>query len=77
MPKSTGRPAGSKSVLFKLTYDTISAWTGLKVWTLKQYAKEGRYDPRDIDSVLRFCNQQRIKRGWPLLGGQVRAAGAI
>jgi len=67
-PKSKGRKPGAESILIRLTYSDIARLAGLKRWTVKRYAGTQRFNPRDIESVIRFCNHARTRRGLPPLG---------
>ena len=47
------RPKGSRTVLVRITYDTIGELAGgITGDTARQYAQRGRFDSRDLDSLL-------------------------
>ena len=63
-----GRPHGAENRLWTLTYGQIAYWSRLKLETVRHYAYLKKFDPHDIESVLRFCNQHRAKKGLQPLG---------
>jgi hypothetical protein len=63
------RPKGSRTVLVRLTYDTIGELAGgIAGNTVRQYAQRGQFNPRDLDSALAWVNARRTAKGLPLLG---------
>ena len=60
--------SGKGNRLWVLTYGQIEAWTGLRLNSVRAYASRGEFDPRDIDSVLRWVNARRARRSLPLIG---------
>ena len=63
------RPKGSRTVLVRITYDTIGELAGgIAGDTARQYAQRGQYDSRDLESVLRWVNARRTAKGLPLIG---------
>ena len=58
------RPKGSRTVLVRITYDTIGELAGgIAGDTARQYAQRGQFDPRDIESVLAWVNARRPRKG--------------
>jgi hypothetical protein len=62
------RQTGSRNTLVKVDYDLIGDLAGIAGDTAKQYAHRGEYDPRSLDSVLRWVNGRRVAKGLPLIG---------
>ena len=62
------RQTGSRNRLITIDYDVIGDLAGIAGDTAKQYAHRGKYDPRDLQSVLRWINSRRAARGRPLIG---------
>jgi hypothetical protein len=62
------RQTGSRNTLVKVDYDLIGDLAGIAGDTAKQYAHRGEYDPRCLDSVLRWINGRRDAKGLPLIG---------
>jgi hypothetical protein len=62
------RQTGSRNTLVKVDYDLIGDLAGIAGDTAKQYAHRGEYDPRSLDSVLRWVNARRAGKGLPLIG---------
>ena len=51
------RPKGSRTVLVRITYDTIGELAGgITGDTARQYAQRGQFNPRDLDSALTWVN---------------------
>lgn len=51
-----------------LTYQQIAEFTGLRLSTIQGYGGKRLFDPHDTIGTIRWINEQRLKRGWPLLG---------
>ena len=63
------RPKGSRTVLVRITYDTIAELAGgIGGDTARQYAQRGQFNPRDLDSALTWVNARRTAKGLPLIG---------
>jgi hypothetical protein len=62
------RQTGSRNTLVKVDYDLIGDLAGIAGDTAKQYAHRGEYDPRSLDSVMRWVNSRRAAKGLPLIG---------
>ena len=62
------RKKGSRNTLVRIDYDLIGDLAGIAGDTAKQYAHRGEYDPRCLDSVLRWSNGRRAAKGLPLIG---------
>ena len=62
------RSKGSRNTLIRINYDTIGRLAGVAGDSAKQYAHRGEYDPRNLDSVLRWVNGRRAAKGLPLIG---------
>ena len=63
------RPKGSRTVLVRITYDTIGELAGgITGDTARQYAQRGQFDSRDLDSALTWINARRTAKGLPLIG---------
>ena len=63
------RPKGSRTVLVRVTYDTIGELAGgIAGDTARQYAQRGQFDSRDIESVLAWVNARRQRLGLPMIG---------
>ena len=63
------RPKGSRTVLVRITYDTIGELAGgITGDTARQYAQRGQFNPRDLDSALTWVNARRTAMGLPLIG---------
>ena len=63
------RPKGSRTVLVRITYDTIGELAGgITGDTARQYAQRGQFNPRDLDSALTWVNARRTAKGLPLIG---------
>ena len=63
------RPKGSRTVLVRITYDTIGELAGgIAGDTARQYAQRGQFDSRDLDSALTWVNARRTAMGLPLIG---------
>ncbi len=63
------RPKGSRTVLVRITYDTIGEMAGgIAGDTARQYAQRGQFNPRDLDSALSWINARRTAKGLPLIG---------
>ena len=63
------RPKGSRTVLVRLTYDTIGELAGgIAGDTARQYARRGQFDSRNLDSLLTWVNARRTAKGLPLIG---------
>lgn len=63
-----GRPAGAEACLWKLTYSQIANWSGVSNKTIRNAVWRKEFDPRDIESVLRWVNRRRLRRGLGLVG---------
>lgn len=48
------RNVGKKPTKFKFTYQDLADITRLTVPTLRRYAHLGKFDPRDLVSVVKF-----------------------
>ena len=49
--------------------DTIGELAGgIAGDTARQYAQRGQFDPRDLDSALKWINARRTAKGLPLIG---------
>ncbi len=46
----------------KIDYDFIGQLVGIASDTAKQYAYRGEYDPRNLDSLLRWINGRRLAK---------------
>jgi hypothetical protein len=63
------RPKGSRTVMVRITYDTIGELAGgIAGDTARQYAQRGQFNPRDLDSALTWINARRTAMGLPLIG---------
>ena len=63
------RPKGSRTVLVRITYDTIGELAGgIAGDTARQYAQRGQYDSRNLESVICWVNSRRRAKGLPLIG---------
>ena len=63
------RPKGSRNTLIAITYDTIGELAGgIAGDTARQYAQRGRFDPRNLDTVLAWVNTRRQRLGLPMIG---------
>ncbi|TWU08908.1 hypothetical protein CA54_41470 [Symmachiella macrocystis] len=63
------RPEGSRNTLIAITYDTIGEMAGGIVGdTARQYTQRGQFDPRSLDSLLKWVNARRTAKGLPLIG---------
>jgi len=63
------RPKGSRTVLVRITYDTIGELAGgIAGDTARQYAQRGQFDPRSLDSLLAWVNARRQRLGLPMIG---------
>ena len=63
------RPKGSRTVLVRITYDTIGELAGgIAGDTARQYAQRGQFNPRNLDSALTWVNARRTAKGLPLIG---------
>ena len=62
------RSKGSRNTLVKVDYDMIGDLAGIAGDTAKQYAHRGEYDPRNLESILRWINGRRAGRGLSLIG---------
>ena len=63
------RPKGSRTVLVRITYDTIGELAGgIAGDTARQYAQRGQFNPRDLDAALTWVNARRTAKGLPLIG---------
>jgi hypothetical protein len=62
------RNKGSRNALIKIDYDFIGHLAGIPGDSAKQYARRGEYDPRNLESVLRWVNGRRAAKGQPLIG---------
>ena len=62
------RPKGSRTILVRITYDTIGELAGIAGNTVRQYAQRGQFNPRDLDSALAWVNARRTAKGLPLIG---------
>jgi len=63
------RPKGSRTVLVRITYDTIGELAGgIAGDTARQYAQRGQFDSRNLDSLLAWINARRTAKGLPLIG---------
>ncbi len=63
------RQRGSRNTLVKVDYDLIGRLAAISGDTARQYAHRHEYDPRDLDSVLRWVNKRRQLKGQPMIGG--------
>ena len=54
--------------LASLTYARIAEWSGYSLHTVRKYASQGVFNARDLAACLIWINEQRAKRGWPLIG---------
>lgn len=66
-PVSTGR-LGSENRLCVVTYSTIADWAGLKRRTVQTYAARKDFDPKNLESILTWCNNRRRTQGKRLIG---------
>ena len=63
------RPQGSRTVLVRITYDTIAELAGdIAGDAAKRCAQRGQYDSRDLESMLRWVNARRTAQGQPPIG---------
>lgn len=63
------RPKGSRTVLVRITYDTIGELAGgMAGNTARQYARRGEYDSRNIESVIYWVNARRTAQRLPPIG---------
>lgn len=62
------RQKGSRNTLVKMDYDMIGDLAGIAGDTARQYALRGVYNPRNLESVLRWVNGRRALNGLPLIG---------
>jgi hypothetical protein len=62
------RTKGSRNALIKIDYDFIGKLAGIAGDSAKQYAHRGEYDPRSLDSFLRWDNGRRAAKALPLIG---------
>ena len=62
------RPKGARSVLIKVDYGTIAEFAGITPDMAKRLARQGLFDSRDLESVLRWINGRRQRQGEPLIG---------
>ena len=63
------RPKGGRTVLVRITYDTIGELAGgIAGDTARQYAQRGQFDSRSLDSLLTWINVRRTEMGLPLIG---------
>lgn len=67
-PENPGRRKGDEQRLWTLTYSQIAEWSGLAPRSVRAYASQGQYDPREIESVLCWVNARRQRQGLPLIG---------
>lgn len=51
-----------------VTYPLIARWTGLQISSVRTYAKQGLFNPRDLQSVLCWVNTRRRQGGLPMIG---------
>ena len=63
-----GRPRGAEERLCSITYGQIARWVGLSARTVRAYSSQGRYDRRDVESVLSWVNARRVAAGLSLIG---------
>lgn len=62
------RCKGTENTLVRIKYSDIARLSGMALNTVKLYAWRKKYDPRDLDSVLKWAAASRKKRGLPPLG---------
>ncbi len=62
------RPKGSRNRLVTLDYDVIGELVGVRGSTARAYAHRGKYNSRDLGSILRWVNGRRQRQGLPLIG---------
>jgi hypothetical protein len=62
------RQKGSRNTLVRIEYDVIGDLAGIAGDTAKQYAHRGEYDPRSLESILRWINVRRSAKGLSLIG---------
>jgi hypothetical protein len=62
------RRKGSRNTLVRIDYDLIGDLAGIAGDTAKQYAHRGEYDPRSLESILRWINVRRTGKGLSLIG---------
>lgn len=63
------RRKGSRTVLVRITYDTIGELAGgVAGNTVRQYAQRGQFNPRDLNSALTWVNARRTAKGLSLIG---------
>ena len=62
------RSKGSRNTLIRIDYDTIGLMAGVAGDTAKQCAHRGEYDPRNLESILRWINGRRAAKRLPLIG---------
>lgn len=62
------RPKGSRTVLVRITYDTIGELAGIAGNTVRKYAQRRQFNPRDLDSALAWVNARRTAKGLPVIG---------
>ena len=51
-----------------ITYPQIAEWSGYTLHTIRTYAQDGLFNPRDLAATMEWINAARIKRGWPMIG---------
>jgi hypothetical protein len=62
------RQKGSRNTLVRIDYDLIGDLAGIAGDTAKQYAHRGEYDPRSLESILKWVNVRRTGKGLSLIG---------
>jgi len=68
IPETSGTRRGSENRLCVLTYSMLENWTGLKRRTISEYARKGRLDLNDLESVLSWVNEYRATKGLSPIG---------
>lgn len=61
------RRKGTEGTLGKWTYADLSRLSGYSPNTVRLYAWRKKYDPHDLDSVLRFITSSRVRNGLPAI----------
>jgi len=59
---------GTEHTLVRLTYSDIARLAGVSPTAARRYSWRKKYDPRDMDSILKWAVAMRKKRGLPPLG---------
>jgi hypothetical protein len=51
-----------------ITYSKVAEWSGYTLSTIQGYGAKGKFPKEDVIGTILWVNEQRQKRGWPLLG---------